>query len=173
MILRSRSASRSLWRKQDFSILVRIPEASQKVSRITLKSIHSSKEPRPNIITSSTNSRCVRNSCGKIFIPLILPFLLASLIRRLILSITRMNNRGDSGQPCLIPRKARKKVVGDPFTRTTKLAEEIHPRIQFIPTRGTPIWISKRRMKVQLTLSKAFVKSNLRMSAHLFFVLTE
>ena len=53
--------------------------------------------------------------------------------------MTRMNKRGDSGHPYLIPREAEKKEEGEPLTSTEKLAEEMHPIIQFTPTRGIPI----------------------------------
>ena len=127
MILRRISASKSLWRKHDLSKLILIPDASQNVSNITLKAIQFSKEPTPNIITSSTKSRCVRESWGEILIPLILPLTFASSINKLSPSITRMNNRGDKGHPCLMPRVAVKKGEGEPFTRMEKLQKKYSP----------------------------------------------
>ena len=127
----------------------------------------------PNSRTSSTKSRCVRKSSEEILIPFNLPVLLASAIKRLRPSITRMNNRGDKGQPCLILREARKKEEGEPLTSMEKFVEEMHPMIQLTPTRGTPIWMKIRRTKVQFTLSNAFDRSNLRIRADLLCILTE
>ena len=47
-----------------------------------------------------------------------------------------MNNKGDKGQPCLIPLEAGKKSDGVPLTKTAKQALETHPIIQFTPIRG-------------------------------------
>ena len=114
VILNKVPSSTLLNRKQDLSEFMLIPEASQKVSNITLKAIHSSQVPNPYRITSSTKRRWVRESWCEILIPLIRPCLRASSIRRLSPSITRMNKRGERGHPFLIPREAVKKLEGDP-----------------------------------------------------------
>ena len=49
-----------------------------------------------------------------------------------------MNNRGDKGHPCLMPREVVKKGEGEPLTRMAKFADVIQPRIQFTPTIRTP-----------------------------------
>ena len=49
-----------LYRKQDFSILILIPDALQKVSMITSKADQSRRVPEPIRITSSTKRRWVR-----------------------------------------------------------------------------------------------------------------
>ena len=62
---------------------------------------------------------------------------------------------------------------GVPLTSTTKFADVKHPIIQLTPIRGTLIWIKMSLIYDQLTVSKAFTKSSLRMSAEVFLVLTE
>ena len=116
-----------------------MPEASQKISRIPLKASHSSTEPNPKSITSSTNSRWVRESFEEIFMPLTFPVHLASSINRLIPYMTKMNKSKDNGQPCLRPREAGKKEEDEPLIKTAKLVEDMQPRIQLTPIRGTPI----------------------------------
>ena len=76
---------------------------------------------------------------GEILIPRIKPLDLASQMRRLRPSMTRMKRRGDKGHPCQIPREAVKKVEGVPLIRTAKLTEERHPIIQLTVRRGIPI----------------------------------
>ena len=56
-ILFNNPSSTLLNKKHDLSIFILIPEAAQKVSKITLKATHSLKVPVPNRITSSTKSR--------------------------------------------------------------------------------------------------------------------
>ena len=69
--------------------------------------------------------------------------------------MTKMNNRGDKGHPCLMPQEAVKKQEGEPLTRMEKFADDIQPIIQFTPTIGTPICRRISIMKVQLTLSNS------------------
>ena len=66
-----------------------------------------------------------------------------------------------------------KTFEGVPFIRTTKFTEVRHPIIQLTVRSGTPIWIKMSQIKVQFTRSKALIRSNLRMKAHRFLVLTE
>ena len=166
------STSRLLKRKQDFSKLMHIPNALQKVLRMTSKAIHSDSVPEPKSITSSTKRMCVRTSKGEILMPLMRPWDLASTIKRLSPSMTSMKSKGERGQPCLMPREALKNFEGVPLTRTTKIVEEIKAIIQLTPRRGMPIWIRMSLMYDQLTLSNAFTKSNFKMRAHIFLVFT-
>ena len=81
----------------------------------------------------------MRDSLEETFMPLTFPLRFASSIKRLSPSINKMNSKGDRGHPYLKPLEAGKKEEDDPFIRTAKLAEEMQPRIQLTPIRGTPI----------------------------------
>ena len=87
--------------------------------------------------------------------------------------MTRMKIRGDRGQPWRIPWEAGKKFVGVPLINTAKVVEDRQPKIQLTVWRGAPIWINMRWIKVQLTRSKALIKSSLRMKAQRFLDLIE
>ena len=108
-----------------------------------------------------------------ILIPQIRPWSLASDIKRMSPSITRIKSNGDRGNPCLMPQEAEKNFEGVPLTRIAKFAEVRHPMIQLTTKSGTPICIKMRQIKGKFTLSNALIKSNLRMKAHIFLVFTE
>ena len=99
------------------------------------KVVHSSRVPEPSRITSSTNNKWVRARDGDILIPLMRPCSLASEIKRLNPSMTRMNNSGERGHPCLIPLEAAKNQEGVPLTRIAKLADERQTIIHLTPMR--------------------------------------
>ena len=132
--------SNSLYKKLDLFILMLIPDVEHKVSSSTSKAIHSmihSSHTKKNDIVYK--SRWVKYKVSKILMPRILPLAFASLIRRLIPPMTKINSRGDKGQPFLIPLVAVKKHVGVPFTKIAKFTVVTHPIIQLTPPRGTPI----------------------------------
>ena len=81
----------------------------------------------------------------------------------------KINNRGESGHPCLIPLEAGKNLEGVPFTNIEKFEDSTQPRIQFTPTKGMSICKRTSLRKVQLTLSKALTKSSLRIIAFFIF----
>ena len=111
------------------STLMLILDALHKVLKITSKAIHSYKVLVPSRITSSTKRRCVRARVEEIFIPMMRPCSLASMIKRLSPSITSMKRKGDKGKPCLIPLEEVKNFEGVPLIRTAKFAELRYPII--------------------------------------------
>ena len=128
----------SLKRKQYFSLLIFMLVTEHKRSRFSLKPCHSSRVPSPNSMTSLTKSRWVECRLGDTLILEIFLDCWAFLISRLMISITRMKNRGERGQPCLIPLVIEFFLEGVPLTRTTKLNKHMHPIIQFTPSTSTP-----------------------------------
>ena len=172
-MLRRSGSDILLCKRTDFSILMDIPEAEQNVSKMTSKAAHSWIDPVPITITSSTKSKCVNARVGDIWIPLIRPLFQASAMRRLSPFMIKIKRRGERGQPWRIPQEAEKKSEGIPLISTAKVAEVRQPIIHLTVWRGTPIWIKIRRINVQLTLSKAFIKSILSRKAHRLFVLIE
>ena len=115
-------------------------------------------------------SKWVMVSVDESQIPWILLFLFASPIRRLRPSITKWKRRSDNEHPCLKPLEALKKPEGEPLTSTEKFAKETHPIIQLTVFNDSPTYNRIRRKKVQLTLSKSFMRSNLRTIASNFFI---
>ena len=105
-------------------------------------------------------------------IPLMRPCDLASTIKRLSPSMTKMKSKGEREQPCMMPHEALKNFEGVPLTKTVKFAEEIQAIIHLTPRRGMPIWIRMSLMYDQLTLSNAFTKSSFKMRGHIFLVFT-
>ena len=81
--------------------------------------------------------------------------------------------RGERGNPYLMPLEAVNKCNGEPFISRAKLTEVMQPIIQFTPSRGKPICRRMSLIKVQLTLSKALVRSSLRTRELLFLDLIE
>ena len=84
-----------------------------------------------------------------------------------------MKSSGERGKPYLIPLEALKNLDGASLIKTTKFVEVRQPIIQLTPRRGTPIWINISLMYDQLTLSNALTRSNLRVRAQVFLILTE
>ena len=85
----------------------------------------------------------------------------------------KINNRGESGHPCLMPLDVVKNFEGVPFTNIAKFEDSTQPRIQFTPMKGMPICKRTSLRKVQLTLSKALTKSSLRIIAFFFSIVME
>ena len=76
-------------------MLIFIPEALQKVSKMTSKADQSWRVPEPKRITSSTKRRCVRASEGESWMPRMSPLDLASRMRRPRPSMTRIRGNLD------------------------------------------------------------------------------
>ena len=83
-------------------------------------------------------------SVGENQIPWIFPYLFASPIRRLRLSITNKKTRGNKWNPCIKFLEALKKIKGDPLIITQKLAEETSAIIQFTVSTDRPSCNKKR-----------------------------
>jgi hypothetical protein len=64
-------------------------------------------------------------------IPLILPSFLATERSLLNPFVTSKNKKGDNKHPYLKALKTLKNLEGEPLIRTTKLADDTHPIIQF------------------------------------------
>ena len=77
-------------------------------------------------------------------------------------STTRRNKLSERGHPCRIPIDKLKKEQHAWLIKITKFTEETHTMIQFVISRGRPIWSRRRQTKVQYTLSYAFINSSLR-----------
>lgn len=97
-------------------------------------------------------------------IPLKIPFLAAQLSMELRTLPTRLLSNGDNGSPCLRPRLDGNSLVGDPLISqeilvvpSIDLIQEHHLLLNFIASMVL-------RRNSQLTVSKAFLKSSLRMS---------
>jgi len=147
------------------------PEALQKTSRMFLISRHSCIESLVIIKTSSMKRR------WRIFINLEtftcfrFPWDWPSFRRMVTPSMTKINSRGESGKPCRKPLPLWKKWEASPLTRTEKVALETHPMIQFMEVGLKPNCTRIKRRKSQSMQSKAFFRSNLRISAFDFFAL--
>ena len=146
----------SLQRKEYFSKLIHLPEGEHKRLMIDSKYYHSSNDLVPNKTTLSTKSRCVMAKVEESLIPFVLPFLLASPIKRPRPSTTRRKSRGDNGQPCLKTWDTLKKLDDNPLISTEKFVDVTHPINQFIVSTANPTLSKMRRKNVQFTMSKAF-----------------
>jgi len=107
----------------------------------------------------------------EVFILVIFPSACACLSIKLSPFITKINSKGDKGQPCQIPRPLQKKGEGPPFTKTTKEVVLTQLIIQFLIKRLSPILNSIIRRKSQFTQAYTFSRSNFKIRAFIFFVL--
>jgi hypothetical protein len=137
-------------------------EASPKSQRIFVKICSSDSANLRKSTTSSAymNSQCWRfledRGCRR-------PKYAAFAMRRFTVSITKMNNMGDSGSPCLRPRRCVMDCPGTPFNKIC--VEEVASipltiSHQILPN---PSFSSTSIKKVQDTESKAFVISSFNM----------
>jgi hypothetical protein len=136
-----------------FSKFILSPEAHQKSSSNDLITNNSSRDSFDMIRISSTKIRWRILITLDTFTPDKTPSDCLFFSRRLILSITKMNNRGESGHPCLRPRSLWKKVEVSPFIRTTKEELTTQLMIQFMEVRLKPILMRIKQIKSQFTQS--------------------
>ena len=116
------------------------------------------------------------HSCNNLyfyFSPFIMFSNLDSSMSLLSPSTTRRNKRSERGHPCTRPLQKLKKEEWAPLIKKIKFADETHTMIQFVISIGRPIWSRRRQMKVQYTLSYAFIKSNLRTKSFILLDLIE
>ena len=73
------------------------------------------------------------------FIPLIFFSSLALIMSLLILSMTKIKNNGDNGNPCLKTLLLLKNVVGKLLIKTTKEVKQMQAMIQSVVSTGNPI----------------------------------
>lgn len=129
--------------------------------------------PLRKIKISSTNSKCERVHWFMILSPLSHPDLFSDKITLLKPSIIIRKSNADSGQPCLIPLYAWKKLEAGPLVRVPKETNVMQHMIHHMKRIGKPRWVRIILMQSQLTRSKAFERSILRMPPFNFFCLME
>jgi hypothetical protein len=105
--------------------------------------------------------------------PFIRPLDLEFSISLLKPSATMRKRKRERGHPCLSPLDELKKEEGELLTKTTKEADSTQLVIQLTIWRLIQVWIMTHLIKVQLTLSYAFEKSNFNTKQGTFFVFKE
>ena len=142
-----------VYRKLDFCKLILNPEALQKIFRFLCISIHSNILAFVMMITSSTKSKCKIFINLETLIPDRVPSAWPCFNKILSPSNTRMNKKGDKGQPWCSPSLHWKNIVASPFINTAETIEDIQPMTQFVVTLPKPHCIKIRCKKSQLTHS--------------------
>ena len=123
----------------NFVMFTNIPDALQKFFRIILISLHSCSQDLVIISTSSTNNRWRIFTNLETFISVNSPSAWTFLRSKLRPSITKMNNNGDMGYPCLNPLSLWKKEVVSPLIKTTIVALDTQLIIHLVVKRPKPV----------------------------------